>query len=98
LVPGEETIQGRSACRIEHLVRHAVHAATGLGLEDFPDRCFWDAAVDCGDTWSDAAVVAHDEIIYLFDDSHFAVTGGIESGPGKRAWAIARRWIERLCP
>jgi hypothetical protein len=59
---------GYRHARIIHLVEHGLQAALGLSLRDVPDRSFWEAAEACAkDTWADAALAAHDELLEVID-------------------------------
>jgi hypothetical protein len=86
---------GYRHARMVHLVRHTLHAALRLSLDrDVPDRSFWDAAEACDeDTWNDAALGAHDQVIYVIDS-----IGGLAEDEQEDAEQRAIIWLKQHYP
>jgi len=80
--------------RIVHLVSHALGAALRLTLDDVADRSFWEVAEDCeNDTWEDAAVAAHDQVLFVIDD-----VGGLTEHQQEKAETRALTWLKQHYP
>jgi hypothetical protein len=86
---------GYRHARVVHLVDHALRAALRLSLDrDVPDRSFWDAAEACDeDTWEDAALGAHDQVLFVIDD-----VPGLVDEAREAAERRAIDWLKRIYP
>jgi hypothetical protein len=85
---------GYREARLRHLVEHALQAALKLSPEDVPDRSFWEAAEACEeDTWQDAALMAHDEVLFVIDS-----VGGLSETAQDKAENRALKWLATHYP